>query len=78
MKDSNIKLGSFGNYGMHILKCPSGRYTYCGSIPICFMIETNDPRDRMHGRTHKCPVFETEQEAVDFFNEHKHLLEEAN
>jgi hypothetical protein len=58
------------NFGLHILKCPSGRWTYVGSIPVILTYETPaDTSAVMGGRayrsadgvlmTRKVPVFST-------------------
>ena len=63
-------------YGLHIIKYPTGRYGYVGSVPT--VLATVVPANRsavMGGRsfrggdgkqyTHKWPVFETRAEAVE-------------
>ena len=65
------------NYGVHILKCPTGKYTYVGSIPSELMRFYAPPTTAdvmgqrwvdIGGVTHsyKTRVFDTEQEARDY------------
>ncbi len=67
----------FGNLGLHVIKFPSGRYGYVGSIPTVLGTEIPASRAAVMGcRSHtnaagelvewKFPVFDTEQEARDF------------
>jgi len=67
----------FGNLGLHILKCPTGKYTYVGSIPAALCLEVPaTTSDVMGQRAHKSedgslvawktPVFESEDAARDF------------
>lgn len=67
----------FRNFGLHIIKFPSGRFGYVGSVPAALGTETPATRaDVMGGRSHKnakgdlvawkFPVFDTEEEARAF------------
>ena len=67
----------FGNMGLHVIKFPSGRFGYVGSVPAALGYEA--PANRaavMGGRSFKnaagelvemkFPVFESEAEAREF------------
>jgi hypothetical protein len=67
----------FGNLGLHIIKFPSGKYGYVGSVPVALGYEAPASRAAvMGGRSSynaagelieiKFPVFESEIEARDF------------
>lgn len=59
------KLASFGNYGLHVIQYPSGRWGYVGTIPEALCIEKNT----IYGPTMNSRVFDTMQEAIDFYNQ---------
>lgn len=52
---------NLGGWGLHIMKVPSGRFAFVGSVPAC-LIE-GAPRN-----------FETEQAAEDYFNLFKYQI----
>ena len=65
------------NLGLHVLKCPNGRYSYVGSIPTELCKEVPATKAAVLGcRVHrgendellewKIPVFDTELEAYNF------------
>jgi len=67
----------FGNLGVHILKCPTGRYTFVGSLPETLgKWETASTADVMGGRakkdgkgnivTLKFPTFDTLDNALGY------------
>lgn len=67
----------FGKLGLHVIKFPSGRFGYVGSIPTALGTEIPASRNAVMGcRTHyaadgslvewKFPTFETETEAREF------------
>lgn len=67
----------FGNLGLHIIKFPSGRYGYVGSIPTALGAEVKADRSAvMGGRSFynaagdlvewKFPTFDTEADAREF------------
>lgn len=67
----------FGNLGLHVIKFPSGKFGYVGSIPIdlATMVPATTS-DVMGGRASrdetgklvapKFPAFDTESEAIEF------------
>lgn len=59
-----MKLASYGSYGLHTIKYPSGRYGYVGTLPLllCKEVQTK------FGKEHNSMVFDTEQQAIDYFN----------
>lgn len=65
-----MKLLSIGNYGLHTIQYPSNRWGFVGSIPEVLCIE----KSGMFGPYLDSPVFETEDEAIKYFEERKHLL----
>jgi hypothetical protein len=67
----------FGNLGLHVIKFPSGRFGFVGSIPLALGYDVPATTAAiMGGRTYtnaagecverKFPTFETETEAREF------------
>jgi hypothetical protein len=67
----------FGNLGLHVIKFPSGKFGFVGSIPAALGYDVPaDTSAVMGGRSYtnaagdlverKFPVFDTEQAARDF------------
>ncbi len=66
-----MKLLSIGTYGLHTIKCPNGKFSYVGTVPAILTKEVKKP-----GRIpyNQCLVFDTEIEAINYFNSIKHLI----
>jgi hypothetical protein len=64
-KNMSTKLANIGNYGLHVIQVPSGKFSYVGSIPRELMIVTIDS---FGIERYKTPVFETEKAAIDYYN----------
>jgi len=63
-------LFKIGNYGLHLIQYPSGRWGFVGSIPEVLCIE----KQTKFGPQMDSPVFETEAEGLAYFESKKHLL----
>jgi hypothetical protein len=66
-----MKLLSIGKYGLHTIQYPSKRWGYVGTIPEVLCI---DKKDHWGMLRKDSPVFETEAEAIQYFEERKHLI----
>jgi len=68
---NTVKLNSYGTYAMHVIQYPSGKFGYVGSLPEIFTAE----RTQMSGLKYNASlVFDTEAEAIQFYNDNKHLV----
>ena len=66
----------FGNMGLHVIKNPTGTFSYVGSIPVALCQEVpatyldimglRAHGEPGHAMTWKAPVFNSAKEAVDF------------
>jgi hypothetical protein len=61
-------LANYGRYGLHILKCPSGKYAFFGTIPIELCIEKTD---RFGQITYTSPLFNSYEEGKQYFDTNK-------
>lgn len=66
-----MKLANYGSYGLHTIKFPSGKYGYAGTLPILLCKEVKT----MFGQQHNSMVFDTEQDAINYFNSVKGIIE---
>ncbi len=74
----------FGNFGLHVMKCPTGVFTYVGTIPYDLMTwRRATTADVMGGRSSKMgdvivsyvtPVFASRDEAVEHAEAHGYLV----
>lgn len=55
-----------GNYGLHILKTPNGRYKFVGSIPENLVVEKKTAVGLPYTDS---PTYDTKQELLDFYKE---------
>ena len=55
----------FGNFGVHIIQYPSGRFGFVGSLPSCLGVPATSFADAMAGRTVQFPSFDTRKDAID-------------
>lgn len=76
-----MKLNNDGNLGLHLIKCPNDKYSFFGSIPTSLMkvrIATEGDirglrafKDDNVYKSHYTPVFDTENEALNYYNTNK-------
>ncbi len=65
------KLLSIGAYGLHVIKYPSGRYGFVGCVPE---ILCDEKKDKNGLPITPSKVFDTENEAIEYFESKKHLF----
>ena len=66
-----IKLFS-GIKKTYLLKCPNGRYTYCGNVPVCL---TKLTKNSIGQQYHQPFVFDTKEEALKKAEEYSIIVE---
>jgi hypothetical protein len=74
-------------YGLYILKCPTGKYTFVGSIPVDLMLWRKATRDDVAGQrafygvdgttlvTYVTPIFNDAIAACAYANAHGHVAQ---
>ena len=73
------------NLGLHVLKCPTGKYTFVGSIPVNLMLWRKATSQDVTGNrafygidgitlvSYITPIFDHSIDACAYANEHGHV-----
>lgn len=70
--ENSKKIGSYGSYGLHIMKCPTGKFIYVGTVPVILL---HDGKDKFGQQSYTSLLFDTMQDAESYFNSVKHLID---
>jgi len=66
------KLENYGRYGLNVIKYPSGRFGFVGTLPEMLTEE----RTQKNGLKYNCSkVFNTENEAILYFESIKNTIQ---
>lgn len=66
-----MKIANYGAYGLHIIKLPSGKFGFVGSVPEILL---NERRNKL-GLPYKISkLFDTLYDATKYFEDNKHLI----
>lgn len=67
-----MKIASYGNYGLHTFKFPVGKWGYVGIVPEALL---NQRKNNLGLPITVSKLFDTEQEAINYFESIKKDIE---
>lgn len=66
-----LKIANYGAYGLHIIKFPSGKFGFVGSVPEILL---NERRNKLGLPYKVSKLFDTLSDANKYFEDNKHLI----